>query len=170
MAIKLQTLLNHAKENMGSGMNPVVNETILEVVKLAYEAGIFVQITAGYRSFREQNELYERGRTNKSKPIVTYARGGQSLHNYGLAVDFVIVSDDGKRALWTEGEKWTRVAAIAKSLGFVWGGDFELFRDFPHLGMSAGLSTRDLQKGWRPNLVSRVASAISENEAERENG
>ncbi|MED4634283.1 M15 family metallopeptidase [Peribacillus frigoritolerans] len=164
MAIKLQTLLNHAKENMGSGMNPVVNETILEVVKLAYEAGIFVQITAGYRSFREQHELYERGRTNKSKPIVTYARGGQSLHNYGLVVDFVILSDDGKRALWT------RVAAIAKSLGFVWGGDFELFRDFPHLGMSGGLSTRDLQKGWRPYLISRVASAISENEAERKNG
>ncbi|MED3995927.1 M15 family metallopeptidase [Peribacillus frigoritolerans] len=170
MAIKLQTLLNHARENMGSGMNPIVNETILEVVKLAYEAGIFVQITAGYRSFREQHELYERGRTNKSKPIVTYARGGQSLHNYGLAVDFVILSDDGKRALWTEGEKWTRVAAIAKSLGFVWGGDFELFRDFPHLGMSGGLSTRDLQKGWRPYLISRVASAISENEAERKNG
>jgi hypothetical protein len=42
-----------------------------------------------------------------------------------------------------------------------------LFRDFPHLGMSGGLSTRDLQKGMRPNLVSRVASADSENEAER---
>ena len=94
------------------------------------------------------------------------------MHNYRLAVDFVIaiVSDDGKRALWTEGEKWTSVAAIAKSLGFVWGGDFEWFRDFVHLGMSGGLSTRDLQKGWRPNLVSRVASANSENEAERENG
>ncbi|WP_375089718.1 M15 family metallopeptidase [Peribacillus sp. RS7] len=156
MAIKLQTLLNRAKENMGSGMNPVVNEAILEVVKLAYEVGIFVQITAGYRSFLEQKELYEQGRTNKSKPIVTYARAGQSLHNYGLAVDFVIVSDDGKRALWTEDEKWTRVAAIAKSLGFVWGGDFELFRDLPHLGMSGGLSTRDLQKGLRPNLVSKV--------------
>jgi peptidoglycan LD-endopeptidase CwlK len=96
--------------------------------------------------------------------------GGQSLHNYGLAVDFVILSNYGKRALWTEGEKWTRVAAIAKSRGFVWGGDFELFRDFPHLGMSGGLSTRDLQKGWRPYLISRVASAISENEAERKNG
>lgn len=156
MAIKLQTLLNRAKENMGSGMNPVVNEAILEVVKLAYEVGIFVQITAGYRSFLEQKELYEQGRTNKSKPIVTYARAGQSLHNYGLAVDFVIISDDAKRTLWTEDEKWTRVAAIAKSLGFVWGGDFELYRDFPHLGMSGGLSTRDLQKGLRPILVSKV--------------
>ncbi|MFP3509642.1 M15 family metallopeptidase [Peribacillus sp. SIMBA_075] len=91
------------------------------------------------------------------------------MHNYGLAVDFIIVSDDGKLALWTEAEKWTRVPAMAKSLVFDWG-DFESFRDFPHLGMSGGLSTRDLQKGWRPNLISRVASAISENEAERENG
>lgn len=57
-------------------MNPVVSDTILEVIKLAYEAGIFVQITAGYRSFPEQNELYERGRMNKSMPIVTYARTG----------------------------------------------------------------------------------------------
>ncbi|MDF9760291.1 MULTISPECIES: hypothetical protein [Peribacillus] len=51
MAIKLQTLLNRAKGNTGSKMDPVVNESILEVVKLAYEAGIFVQITAGYRCF-----------------------------------------------------------------------------------------------------------------------
>lgn len=53
---------------------------------------------------------------------MTYAGAGQSLHNYGLAVDFIIVSDDGKRALWTEEEKWTRVPAIAKSLVFVWRG------------------------------------------------
>ncbi|MFF2497289.1 hypothetical protein [Peribacillus sp. NPDC058075] len=39
MAIKLQTLLNRAKENMGGGMNPVVNETILEVIKLAMKRG-----------------------------------------------------------------------------------------------------------------------------------
>ncbi|MDW7613562.1 M15 family metallopeptidase [Peribacillus simplex] len=53
---------------------------------------------------------------------MTYAKAGQSLHNYGLAVDFIIVSDDGKLALWTEEEKGTRVPAIAKSLVFVWGG------------------------------------------------
>ncbi|MFJ7509745.1 hypothetical protein ACIQW7_09835 [Peribacillus simplex] len=56
----------------------------------------------------------------------------------------------------------TRVGVIAKSLGFVRGGDFELFRDFPHLGMSGGLSTRGIQKELRTNLVSRVASANSE--------
>ncbi|WP_411738747.1 M15 family metallopeptidase [Peribacillus sp. S4] len=82
------------------------------------------------------------------------------MHNYGLAVDFVIFSDDGKRALWTEGEKWTRVAAIVKSRGFVWGGDFELFRDFPHLGISVyqrEIFKRDggliLYQEWRPQSV-----------------
>ncbi|WP_185151177.1 hypothetical protein [Peribacillus simplex] len=45
-----------------------------------------------------------------------------------------------------------------------------MFRDFPHLGMSGGLSTRDTQKELRSNLVSRVASANSENYAERKNG
>ncbi len=37
---------------MGSGMNPVVNETILEMV-IAYEAVIFVHKTPGYRNFPE---------------------------------------------------------------------------------------------------------------------
>ncbi|WP_185152102.1 hypothetical protein [Peribacillus simplex] len=45
-----------------------------------------------------------------------------------------------------------------------------MFRDFPHLGMSGGLSTRDIQKELRSNLVSRVVSANSENYAERKNG
>ncbi|MGE6375606.1 M15 family metallopeptidase [Peribacillus muralis] len=156
MAIKLQTLLIRADECMGSGMNPIVKETMLEVVRLAYVEGIMVRITLGHRSFSQQAQLYGHGRTDKSKPIVTYAKAGQSLYNYGLAVDFVIVGDDGRRAIWTDDKKWTRVAVIAKSLGFVWGGDFSLFKDIPHLEMTGGLSIRNLQQGWRPSLVSRI--------------
>ncbi|WP_285765572.1 M15 family metallopeptidase [Peribacillus sp. SI8-4] len=162
MRIKLRTLLNRATECMGNGMNPVVKAAMLEVVKLAYEEGITVLITLGHRSFAEQARLYGQGRTDNSKPIVTYAKAGQSLHNYGLAVDFVIISEDGRRALWTESEKWTRVAAIAKSLGFIWGGDFSFYRDIPHLEMSGGLSVRNLQQGWRPNLISQIADRKGE--------
>lgn len=158
MTIKLQTLLDRANKNMGNGMNSIVKESILEVVKLAYKEKIYVQITSGYRSFAEQNKLYAQGRTNKSKPIVTNARGGESLHNYGLAVDYVIVSDDGRRAIWTVNSKWKRAAAIAKSLGFAWGGDFTTFRDYPHLQMTGGLSIKELQSGKRPKLVSKVSN------------
>nr|WGD98862.1 M15 family metallopeptidase [Bacillus safensis] len=90
------------------------------MIKQAYKEGIFVQITSGYRSFAEQNKLYAKGRT-ASGNIVTKAKGGQSNHNYGLAIDYVLLSTDGKKAIWTVNEKWRRVAQIGKSLGFSWG-------------------------------------------------
>jgi peptidoglycan L-alanyl-D-glutamate endopeptidase CwlK len=47
-------------------------------------------LTSGYRSKKEQNELYAQGRS-KPGQVVTNAKAGQSYHNYGLAVDFVII-------------------------------------------------------------------------------
>lgn len=52
-----------------------------------------VLITHGFRNFEEQNILY------KKKPKVTNAKGGQSLHNYGLAIDFCLVIYD-KEVSW----------------------------------------------------------------------
>jgi hypothetical protein len=49
-------------------------------------------ITDGLRTFAEQDSLFAQGRT-KSGPIVTNARGGESNHNYGLAVDLYPVLD-----------------------------------------------------------------------------
>ena len=57
--------------------------------------GITVMVTSGYRSFAEQNALYAQGRT-KPGNIVTNAKGGQSLHNYGLAVDVVPLGANGQ--------------------------------------------------------------------------
>lgn len=64
------------------------------MVKRAYKEKDMSLLPNGFRSFAEQDKLYAQGRTNKSKPIVTNARGGYSAHNYGLAIDFVIVSDE----------------------------------------------------------------------------
>ncbi|GAA0449393.1 MAG: M15 family metallopeptidase [Bacillota bacterium] len=63
-----------------------------------------------------------------------------------------IVSDDGQKAIWTVNAKWKRVAAIGKSLGFEWGGDWSSFKDYPHLQMTGGLTLSQLQAGKRPNL------------------
>ncbi|WP_163099444.1 M15 family metallopeptidase [Peribacillus alkalitolerans] len=161
MAVKLETLLSRSTKNMGSGINPVVKESALEVIRQAYHEGLYVQITSGYRSYAEQNRLYAQGRTDTSKPIVTNAEGGKSNHNYGLAVDFVIMSEDGSRALWTVNDQWRRVAEIAKKLGFAWGGDWKSFKDFPHLEMMGGMTLKDLQEGKRPKLVSKVPQSDS---------
>ena len=50
--------------------------------------GYPVALFEGMRSETRQNQLWAQGRAADGK-IITYARGGQSWHNYGLAADLV---------------------------------------------------------------------------------
>lgn len=101
--------------------------------------------------------LYDKGRETEG-PIVTHVRGGGSYHNYGLAIDFALKTSRGK-VIWDleyDGNKngsadWLEVVDIAKRLGFSWGGDWENFKDYPHLQMDFGYSIRELQRGHRPD-------------------
>ncbi|WP_079708074.1 M15 family metallopeptidase [Paraliobacillus ryukyuensis] len=151
MTVSLKTLLDRSERNMGSGINVVVKDKALELIKRAYDEGIYVQISDGFRSHKEQNALYAKGRSTGGN-IVTNARGGQSYHNFGLAVDYFLVSNDGKKAIWDVNKDWRRVAEIGKSLGFEWGGDWSSFKDYPHLQMTGGLSLAQLRAGKKPNL------------------
>lgn len=137
-------------------LHPIVEEKSRELVEAAEEIGINIIITDGFRSFEEQDILYQQGRSTDGN-IVTYAEGGESYHNYGLAIDFALQLDDGS-VVWDivrddndNGEPdWFEVADIGKELGFDWGGDWLRFKDYPHLEMTFGLSIRELKKGWRP--------------------
>jgi peptidoglycan LD-endopeptidase CwlK len=155
--VSLNTLLQRSENNMGSGMNPIVKKSALELVRRAYAEGINAQISHGMRTYAQQNELYAQGRTKKGN-IVTNARGGQSNHNFGLAVDYFLTTWDGSKATWSVNSDWRRVAAIGKSLGFSWGGDWRSFKDYPHLEMTGGLSTAQLRAGRRPRLKDRTGT------------
>lgn len=159
--VSLDTLLQRSEKNMGSGMNAIVKKSALEVIRRAYKEGINAQISHGMRTYAQQNALYAQGRT-KSGSIVTNARGGYSNHNFGLAVDFFLTNEDGSKAIWTVNSQWRRVAAIAKGLGFEWGGDWRSFKDYPHLEMTGGLSTAQLRAGKRPNLTDRSGTKTAE--------
>lgn len=130
--MSVETLKNKAIKRMGSGMKAIVVTKVLEIIEEAYDEGIYVLITDGYRSNAEQDELYAQGRT-KPGNIVTNAKGGQSNHNKGIAVDYCLTNKEGTAAYWTVNADWKRVAAIAKSKGFAWGGDWTNFKDNPHL-------------------------------------
>ncbi|WP_286178762.1 M15 family metallopeptidase [Bacillus sp. B4EP4a] len=105
----------------------------------------------------EQAKLYHQGRlgyiydgknySDLSKPRVTNAMLGQSYHNYGLAIDYFITSDDGKNAIWTVDAKWKRVAAICKSWGFAWGGDWSSFKDYPQFGYDGRTNLFSVKSG-----------------------
>lgn len=145
-----------AARPLPDSLHPIVEEKSRELVEAAEEIGINILITDGFRSFEEQDLIYEQGRTTDGN-IVTYAEGGESYHNYGLAIDFALQLDDGS-VVWDierddneNGEPdWFEVADIGKELGFDWGGDWSRFKDYPHLEMTFGLSIRELKKGWRP--------------------
>lgn len=101
------------------------------------------------RTFAEQDVLYRQGRTTEGK-IVTNSRGGFSYHNYGLAIDIVLIID-GKVASWDikkdfdkDGKSdWIEIVTIFKQFGWEWGGDWR-FKDNPHFQKSFGYSVRQL--------------------------
>ncbi|MCA0968469.1 M15 family metallopeptidase [Priestia flexa] len=128
--------LNEFKD--ATDLHPAVVEKRDQLIEQTKAQGIDVVITDGFRSFEEQDEFYARGRTTEGQ-IVTYSKGGESYHNYGLAIDFALRIDNGD-IIWDmeydgngNGKSdWMEVAEIGKELGFEWGGDWEGFKDYPH--------------------------------------
>ena len=108
------------------------------------------------RTFAEQDALFAQGRTKPGKRV-TNAKGGQSYHNYGLAIDIVLLVDKDKNgtfetAAWDlktdfDGDKkadWMEVVQIFKRYGFEWGGDWK-FVDAPHFQKTFGKSIYELR-------------------------
>ena len=118
------------------------------------------------RTNAEQEALYAIGRTKPGKKV-TNARAGQSWHNYGRAIDIVLLVDKDKNgsfetASWEtnvdfDGDgraDWQEVVAIFKRYGWEWGGDWH-FKDMPHFQKTGGSTIMRLQKlypdGYKPN-------------------
>ncbi|MEI2271838.1 M15 family metallopeptidase [Sphingobacterium sp. ML3W] len=99
--------------------------------------GVRLRFAQTLRTFKEQDALY------KQRPKVTNAKGGQSIHNYGLAFDIVILYDkDGngtfETASWDLDNNFIRVVNFFKSKGWSWGGDWKSFKDYPHFEKTFG--------------------------------
>ncbi|OPH47583.1 hypothetical protein BC351_10345 [Paenibacillus ferrarius] len=144
--MQLNQILSKSEARI-SKLNPIVAQGARQLIIAAFNEGINIVIVQGLRTFEEQAALYAQGRTT-SGPIITNAKAGFSYHNYGIAIDFALLADDGYNVLWTVNSKWRRVAEIGKSLGFSWGGDWTgTLIDNPHLEMTFGLSINDLLNG-----------------------
>jgi peptidoglycan LD-endopeptidase CwlK len=125
-------------------------EQIYKEICEALKGKAFCRFAYTLRTFAEQDALF------LQKPQVTKAKGGQSYHNYGLAIDIVLVADlDGngsfESASWDvkkdfDGDgvsDWIEIVQIFKRYGWTWGGDWK-FYDAPHFEKTFGHSTNDL--------------------------
>jgi peptidoglycan LD-endopeptidase CwlK len=160
--LTIEQVLKKSESNL-IGMHPVVKEKTREVIIGSFQKGVPILITSGFRSFAEQTAIFAKGRDKfgqviRAKDVVSNARPGRSMHNYGLAADYVLLMPDGKSISWStarDGDRdghrdWFEVAEIAKSHGFEWGGDWDRFVDMPHIQMTFGLTIDDLCRGLRP--------------------
>lgn len=110
------------------------------------------RITQTLRTFEQQAALFAQGRTKPGKRV-TNARPGESFHNYGLAVDFCLIVDN-KQVSWDMTKDydqdhiadWKEVVRVFKNHCWSWGGDWKVFKDFPHFEKTFGLSEKDCQR------------------------
>lgn len=125
--------------------HPSIREVLLRQYKEANNLlgkGARLRFAYVYRSPAGQDILFNQ------KPKVTNARGWQSIHNYGLAFDIVLLYDndgDGKfeEASWSQTRDfdkdgkadWKEIVDYFKSKGWEHGGDWKTFKDQPHFQM-----------------------------------
>ena len=104
-----------------------------------------------YRTNAEQDALFNK------RPKVTNAKGGQSIHNYGLAFDIVLLYDNDGNGTFEEASysmikdfdkdsiaDWMEVTNYFKSKGYEWGGDWK-FKDAPHFQKTFGLTWQQMK-------------------------
>jgi peptidoglycan LD-endopeptidase CwlK len=74
-------------ETLPTELHPIVAENVEILIEKTAEKKMKILMTDDYRSYEEQDKLYDKGRRTPGK-VVTHAEGGESFHNFGLAVDF----------------------------------------------------------------------------------
>ena len=104
-------------------------QVVLRLMNNMQARGYGLVLVEGYRSPERQDQLAQSGRN------VTQARGGQSKHQYGLAVDLAPMQDG--HVVLSEQDPWALAAyqamgEEAEKLGLTWGGRWT-FRDYGHV-------------------------------------
>lgn len=126
--LKVQPGLNTASRDWAL-LNPSFVQQVLRVMEKVKARGYPLTLLEGYRSPERQDALAGQA------TLVTKAKGGQSKHQYGLAVDLAPVRD-GKIVI-TEQDPWAMAAyrvlgEEAQAAGLTWGGIWR-FRDYGHI-------------------------------------
>lgn len=143
--------------------HPKIRQTLLQQYKEANNLlgkNVRLRFAYVYRSNALQDKLF------KQVPKVTNAKGGQSIHNYGLAFDIVLLIDKDNNgtfesASWDtlkdfDGDKvadWMEIVKYFKGKGWTWGGDWKSFKDAPHFEFNFGFDWRTLKARVDKGLI-----------------
>ena len=132
-------------------LHPQVQGLIRSFINKVYaQHQVQLVIVQSYRTYAQQDALYAKGRT-ASGSIVTKAKGGQSNHNFALAVDVFPLWEDGQLHMDAKSDKKNvqilrKIAPVGKSIGLEWGGDWKSMVDNPHFQLKTGKTMAQLRE------------------------
>jgi len=151
-----------------------IREKARQFLSRCSEQGMHVIVTCTLRTMEEQAALYAQGREEiaavntlraiagmppiegEANRIVTCARPGESMHNFGLAFD--VVPLDGGKPVWNVSDPvWQTVGRTGKECGLEWAGEWKRFREYAHFQYTGGLSLAEIREGKRPPIDQAVA-------------
>lgn len=173
-------MLRDMSRNRMVGVHPILQAWTLKIVEAAAYHNLYFAAFMGLRTWELQDALYSQGReqldvvnarrslaglgpitAEENKKIVTNARGGDSWHNYGLAVDLVEDGDAqqaGVQWSWSKNLDYLSLGKVVQTTRLEWGGLWKSIKDYPHIQMTCGLSlaiakdrylrSRDIKKVW----------------------
>jgi hypothetical protein len=150
------------------GVYPPLAAKVREMALMLAGEGIVIRVTQAFRTWAEQQSLYEQGRSTPGNKV-TNCQGGHSYHNFGLAVDCV-PSEFGPDAPFVpdwnaQHPQWKRMEAVGKSLGLDCGANWRTFPDAPHFQLTGkfpeGAPTDEVRKTFHDLGISAVWDEVS---------
>lgn len=142
-ALKKRELI---RDTLNPFYQPFYDNLCIELEKHPF--GQFWAPYKGYRSFKEQQKLYEQGRSTPGK-IITEARAGDSAHNWGCATDWCEYDPDFIGAEVFDKARWDTYKECVRAAGLVWGGDWKSFPDKPHNELKVQASWGEIGRFYR---------------------
>ena len=129
-------------------LHPIVQAKAVLFIERCRAQGISLLVTSTYRDHESQNALYAQGRTTAGKKV-TNAKGGQSFHNWRVALDVVPLRNG--QPVWStsgeDGKLWKKVGEIGESCGLEWAARWKTFPESAHFQYTNGLTLKDFQAG-----------------------
>jgi peptidoglycan L-alanyl-D-glutamate endopeptidase CwlK len=136
--------LDPVSETRLAQVHPILAAKIRQLSALLAAENIYIRVTQGLRTWKEQDQLFAQGRTAPGQKV-TNAKGGESFHNFGLAVD--VVPDDAEvdnkfTPDWNVSHpSWKRIVELGQSIGLTSGALWRSRPDWPHFELTGRFPT-----------------------------
>jgi peptidoglycan LD-endopeptidase CwlK len=114
---------------------PSLADKIRTLGEMLAQEGFNIRVVQGLRTWAQQDVLYAQGRSTPGN-VVTNAKGGESWHNFGCAVDCAPMNADGTTVDWNPAHSsWKRMEEVGIALGLNSGSVWD-HPDNPHFQLT----------------------------------